>query len=190
MREIQPRRWTREEYYRMAKTGVLRPDERVELIDGEVFQVVPQRSLHATAILMAEKALKIAFGEVYNVRYQLPLALDPHSEPEPDVSVVRGSYLDYRDEHPSTAVLVVEVLDTTLKTDRNRKGSLYARARIPEYWIVNLLDQRLEVYRDPVASATARYGWEYKTFHHYSAGQSISPSQAPQAQIAVADLLP
>lgn len=105
---------------------------------------------------MTQDALRKAFGEGTHVRIQLPLALDPSSEPEPDVTVVRGSPRDYRDAHPSAALLVVEVADTTLSHDRDQKGSLYARAGVADYWIVNLVDQVLEVYRDPGPSPQSR----------------------------------
>lgn len=119
-----------------------------------------------------------------------PPALDPYSEPEPDVSVVQGSYLDYRDNHPSTALLVVEISESTLELDRERKGSLYARAGIPEYWILNLPERKLEVYRDPAPATTGRYGWEYKSVQNYAAEQSVALLHAPEAQIRVEELLP
>lgn len=190
MREIEIRRWTREEYHRMAESGVLSPDERVELIDGEIFRVMPQGNLHPVAIRLAAEALRAALGKGYDILIQMPLALEPHSEPEPDLAVVRGSPRDFRNSHPTTALLVVEVAETTLDDDRGRKGSLYARAGIPDYWICNLIHRRLEVYRDPATSSTARYGWEYKSVSYYAPGQSLSPLHAPQVQIAVDDLLP
>ncbi|MBI2370409.1 MAG: Uma2 family endonuclease, partial [Deltaproteobacteria bacterium] len=104
--------------------------------------------------------------------------------------VVPGSPRDYLDAHPTTALLVVEVADTTLVYDRDLKGSLYARAGIAEYWIVNLTDRALEVYRDPAPSPRARYGSSYQTFQRLSPPDSVSPLAAPWARIAVADLLP
>jgi Uma2 family endonuclease len=150
---LQTRRWTRAEYERMAETGVLRPDERVELLDGEILLVMtPQNSPHAAVIGKTEDVLRQTFGRGIWVRTQMPLILDPDSEPEPDLAVVPGSPSDYVQEHPRTALLVVEVADTTLEKDRGRKAATYARAGIPEYWIVNLVDHCLEVYRDPIAS--------------------------------------
>jgi Uma2 family endonuclease len=184
------RRWTRQEYDRMVEAGVFPPGERVELIDGEVLAMTPQGSAHATALLLAEDALRKAFDAGTHVRVQLPLALDPSSEPEPDVTVVRGSPRDYRDAHPSAALLVVEVADTTLPYDREQKGSLYARAAVADYWIVNLVDRVLEVYRDPGPLSQSRYGWGYRTVEHYSAGESVSPLASPHARVPVADLLP
>jgi Uma2 family endonuclease len=174
----------------MVEVGVFPPGERVELIDGEVLQETPQGSLHATALLLAEEALRRAFGGSSHVRVQMPLAVDPSSEPEPDVSVVPGSLRDYRDAHPTSALLVVEVADTTLPHDREQKGSLYARAGIAEYWIVNLLDRRVEVYRDPTSMPEARYGWSYRSVRHAAPDDHLSPLAAPLAHVAVADLLP
>ncbi len=187
---VQTRRWTREEYERLIETGIFHPEERVELIDGELVVVTPQKSIHATAICLAEDVLRIAFGSGCNVRAQLPLALDPDSEPEPDVAVVAGTPRDYRDAHPTAALLVVEVADTTLAFDRERKGSLYARAGIAEYWIVNLADRVLEVHRDPGPVPSAQYGWSYRATQRLSASDSVSPLAAPRARIAVSDLLP
>src|SRR5438445_12837702 len=149
MGTLQVRRWTRQEYDRMVEAGVLAPGERAELIDGEVLAMAPRGSLHATAVRLAEEALRAVFGAGYDVRVQMPLALDPSSEPEPDVAVVRGSPRAYRDAHPASALLVVEVAGTTLGYDRDQKGSLYARAGVAEDWIVNLLDRAAAPGRSP-----------------------------------------
>jgi len=164
----------------MVEAGVLAPGERAELIDGEVLAMPPQGSLHATAVRLAEEALRAAFGAGYDIRVQMPLALDPSSEPEPDVAVVRGSPRDYRDAHPTSALLVVEVADTTLGYDRDQKGSLYARAGVAEYWIVNLLDRRVEVCRDPTPESQARYGWTYRNVRSYATGDQIAPLALPR----------
>ncbi len=141
---VRVRRWTRDEYERLGDLGVLGPEERVELIDGVVYQMPPQHSRHATGVRLTEIALSKAFGEGFDVRAQLPLALGDYSEPEPDMAVVIGDARDFTDAHPATALLVVEVSETTLAFDRETKSSLYAAAGIPEYWIVNLVDRRLE----------------------------------------------
>ncbi len=142
--------WTREEYYRMAQMGLFQ-GKRVELIEGRVIVTSPVGSLHAAAATLAARAVKKSFGEGYFVRWQMPLALGERSEPEPDVAVIAGDVRDYVHDHPTTAALIIEVADTSLAYayDRTTKGSLYARAGIPEYWIVNLVDRQLDVYRDP-----------------------------------------
>jgi Uma2 family endonuclease len=190
MSAVPVRRWSRSEYDRMVEAGVFAPGERAELIDGEVVAVTPQGSLHAAAVGLAEQALRAAFGPAHHVRVQMPLALDPSSEPEPDVAVVAGSPRDYRDAHPASALLVVEVADTTLAHDRERKGSLYARAGVAEYWLVNLLDGRVEVHRAPVPEPQACYGWAYREVQRSGAGELIRPLGAPQSVVRVADLLP
>ena len=92
---------------------------------------------------------------------QGPVALDDESEPEPDVAVVPGQWDDYSDAHPARPVLVVEVADSRLSFDQKHKGSLYARAHLADYWILNLVDRVLEVYRQPAPSITAAFGWDY-----------------------------
>src|SRR5688572_15390783 len=145
--EPQIHRWTRQEYYRMADAGLFH-DRRVELIEGEVVDMPPQKNAHYTAILLVQRALEKAFGTNHTVRVQGPLDLGERSQPEPDLAVVPGSPRDYQD-HPKTALLVVEVSDTTLAFDRERKAKLFAKAGIPEFWIINLVDRVVEVYRTP-----------------------------------------
>jgi Uma2 family endonuclease len=124
------------------------------------------------------------------VRVQLPVALDDDSEPEPDLSVVPGSFRDYPRDHPARAVLIVEIAESSLALDRNEKGSLYARARVADYWIVDLVDRALEVHREPAAQAGAPYGWRYASVVTLRAGETVTPLSAPHAPIAVADLIP
>ena len=183
---VEARRWTRDQYERMVRAGVLTPEDKVELIDGEILQVTPQSAAHAAAVMAVEEALRNAFGPGCAVRVQFPLALTDDSEPEPDVAVVPGSWRDFREAHPSTALLVVEVADASIDYDRDRKGCLYARAGIEEYWIVNLVEQRLEVYRDPGKSDA---GFAYQQVLHFCAGQHISPLAKPEARINLNDIL-
>jgi Uma2 family endonuclease len=114
------------------------------------------------------------------------LALDPASEPEPDIAIVSGSPRDYRDAHPSTALLIVEVADASLAFDRTVKASLYARAAIPEYWLLNLVDQLLEVHRNPGQSSGGRYA----LVERHQAGDRVAPLFLPDRFIAVAEVLP
>jgi len=190
MREVQLRRWTRGEYDRMIEAGVLTSEDRVELINGDILSVTPQGSRHATAITLCAKAVGNVVRPDCHVRVQLPLALDDLSEPEPDVAVVAGSSREYRDAHPASALGIIEVADVTLAFDRQQKSSLYARAGIPEYWILNLIEQRLEIYVDPRPDSSQGFGWGYELADCYGAGQSVSPRFAPDAGVAVSDLLP
>jgi len=118
----------------------------------------------------------------------MPLIVDPDSEPEPDLAVVTGSPRDYVSAHPRTALLVVEVADTTLALDRQRKLPTYARAGIPEYWILNLVERFLEVHRHPVSlpDQPARY----ETIQRLTAADRIAPLARPEASISVGDWLP
>jgi Uma2 family endonuclease len=184
------RQWTREEYMQMAELGVLKPGERTELIEGEIIQMSPQNSPHITAVILMTDALRTAFGQGYVIRTQAPIALSEISEPEPDIAVVVGAPRDYSDAHPTTALLIVEVSDTTLTYDRGRKASLYAKAGIEDYWIVNLVHQRLEVYRNPAPMSEQPFGYGYKYVAFYMATDAVAPLAAPQDFVTVADILP
>lgn len=187
---VPTKRWTRLEYDRLIEKGVFGTEDRIELLGGALVVREPQGSPHAMGIRMAEEALRRVFAAGWDVRGQLPVALDDDSEPEPDISVVPGSFRDYRYGHPPRAVLIVEVAESSLSLDRALKGSLYARARVPEYWIVNLVDRALEVHRDPVADAAARYGWRYTTVATLRVGETVTPLSAPDSPISVGELIP
>jgi Uma2 family endonuclease len=184
------RRWKRVEYERLVECGIFRPGEPLELLGGLLVVAEPQGSAHFTAIRLVEEALRTAFGAGWDVRSQGPIALDDESEPEPDVAVVPGSARDYRDAHPASPVLVVEVAESSLAIDREHKGSLYARAALPEYWILNLVSRVLEVYRDPAPEPSAAFGWRYRSVDIVGPDGLVSPLAAPAAHVAVADLLP
>lgn len=184
------RRWTRAEYERLIDEGVFRAGERLELVGGELVVREPQHSPHATAIELALDALREAFGPGWRVRIQLPVALDDESEPEPDIAVAPGVPRDYLASHPTRAALIVEVAESSLAFDREHKGSLYARARIADYWIIDLVDRVLEVYRDPLPAAEAVFGWRFGSVLTLRAGDVVSPLAVPRARIRVGDLLP
>jgi Uma2 family endonuclease len=184
------RRWTRHEYERLMDRGFLGEDDPVELLDGLLLVKEPQHSRHRTAVLLVARAVERAFGEGWFVQTQSPIALDDRSEPEPDVCVVRGSPRDYVEAHPTRAALVVEVADSGLRLARGRKAAAYARARIAEYWIVNLVDRVLEAHRGPARPGPARRHWGYAAIETLGADATITPLAAPSAAIAVADLQP
>jgi Uma2 family endonuclease len=184
------RRWTRAEYDCLIDKGVFQPDERLELLAGQLVVREPQGDPHTFAIELANEALRTAFGPEWRVRVQLPVALDDESEPEPDVSVAPGPLREGSEAKPSRLVLVVEIAQSSLAFDRTYKGSLYARARVPEFWIVNIVDRVLEVYRDPKPDASASYGWAYRSVQSLDVGEHASPLAAPTARVPVADLLP
>jgi Uma2 family endonuclease len=187
-REVQTRYWTRAEYDRLIEIGFFDEDEPIELLAGQLVVREPQYAPHATGVRLADEALRRVFGTGWDVRAGLPVALDDESEPEPDVCVAPGGPRTYLDAHPARPVLIVEIALSSLAVDRRIKGSLYARAGIADYWIVNLSERQLEVYRDPVADAPQ--GWRYANVQVLGAQATVSPLAAPAAVIAVADLLP
>jgi Uma2 family endonuclease len=141
-------------------------------------------------VLLAAKALEAAFGEGWFVQTRSPIILDDRSEPEPDVCVVRGSPRDYVEAHPRRPALIVEVAPSGLRLARGRKAAAYARARIADYWIVNLVDRVLEVHREPARPGPARRSWGYAAIRTIGADATIAPLAAPAAGVRVADLLP
>ena len=176
--EIRTRRWSRAEYEKLIDLGVFQPGDAIELIGGELMVAEPQGTAHYTAIRKTAKALEAAFGPGWEVRTQGPIGLDEESEPEPDVAVVPGGPDDYRSAHPSRPALTVEVAESSLGADRERKGSLYARAGLPDYWVLNLVDRVLEVYREPAADSAAPYGWRYAQREVFDASARVSPLAA------------
>lgn len=125
---VQLKRWTREEYRRLAERGVLGEDDHVQLVDGEIVQMPPQSPLHSGTVHLVAEAMRRACPPGYSVWTQLPLALSPWSEPEPGVAVVSGDPRAYLVEHPTSAALIVEVAVATGAYDRERKPTVYARA--------------------------------------------------------------
>lgn len=181
---------TRARYDRLVDVGIFGPEDRVELLDGLLIAREPQGERHATVVALVRAALERAFGRGYHIREEKPVALDERSEPEPDIVVVPGGPRDYLTGHPSRPVLIVEVAETSLKLDRLRKGGLYARAGIAEYWIVNLVGEVLEVYRDPVRAPSGHGDWKYDSVRLLRRNAVVTPLAAPRARIRVAALLP
>lgn len=184
------RRWTRVEYERLVELGIFRPGERLELLDGQLLVREPQGTNHATAIRRALAAIRRALGDAWQIDSQLPIALDADSEPEPDVAVVPGGPSTYRHAHPTRPVLIVEIAEASYRIDREYKASLYARAGIADYWIVDLVHNTLEVHREPEASPDAQYGWRYRRVETLRPPAVVAPLVAPESSIAVADLVP
>ncbi len=183
------RRWTREEYDRLVNAGLFH-EEPVELIGGQLIVAEPQGTHHSSKLGAAGDALRTALPPGWLVRVQMPVALDDESAPEPDLALVPGTWTDYETSHPARPALVVEVAESSLAFDRREKGSLYARAGVPDYWILNLVDRVLEVYRDPTPDASAPYGWRYRVVERLTSTATASPLELPSVRIAVRDFLP
>jgi Uma2 family endonuclease len=181
--DIDLHRWNREEYERLGEAGFFPPDARLELIDGLIYHMGPQTSFHSTCVRAVQDGLEEIFSAGYDVRVQMPLALGDDSEPEPDVAVVRGHFTDYTFSHPTTAVLAVEVADSSLLHDRRRKIPLYARSGILETWLVVLRKKAVEVYRDPVDGA-------YRSQIVLRLGDVLSPVGKPEASIPIERFFP
>jgi Uma2 family endonuclease len=184
------RRWTRVEYDRLIDVGFFRPGEHLELLGGELVVSEPQGTLHATAVGLVEDTLRACFASGWVVRVQMPIALDDESEPEPDVAVVPGTRYHYTTAHPSRPALLVEVAESSLAEDRGAKAALYARGGITDYWILNLVDRVLEVYRNPLTATAQPSGWHYQDVTVLHDGASIAPLACPDSSVEVAALLP
>ena len=177
-------RFNVKEYYRMAETGVLRPDARVELLNGEIIDMSPIGSTHAGTVKRFIRIFTKLGRDRWVISAQDPLRLDDHSEPEPDFMLLKPSPDDYTSRHPQPdeVFLLIEVSDTTLDFDHEEKLAAYGRAGVAEVWIVNLIDTTIEVYREPHFT-----GYGGKTI--VRAGDTIAPLAFPDAAVDVAELL-
>jgi len=178
-------RRTGEEYFRLVEAGILGPDDRVELLDGVIVGVSPQNPRHASALRRAQLALEAAIGGRAVLSIQLPLLVGVYSVPEPDLAVLPGRAPDYDRTHPTKALLVVEIAETSIAQDRLTKAAIYAAASVPEYWLVNLRDDHVEVFRSP-AVAAGRY--EEKTVAR--PGDRLGIAALGGVDVVVDDLLP
>ncbi len=177
-------RFSVKDYYRMAETGVLRPDARVELLDGRIIDMSPIGPFHGGVTKYLNKLFSAAANGRWLTQVQDPVHLDDHSEPEPDLALLKPAADFYRRRHPQPedVFLLVEVSDATLATDQEDKLPAYGRAGIAEVWIVNLNELTVEVYRDPNFA-----GYAAKTI--LRAGDQASPQAFPDTAVDVAELL-
>lgn len=180
-----PFRFSREQYYRLGELGFF-DGKRVERIHGEIVEMSPIGWPHVVGTTKTADALNAIFAGRAWINQGNPIPTDD-SDPQPDVMVVPGRIEDYAD-HPTHALLIVEVADTTLARDTMVKACLYAGAGIAEYWVLDLNHRELLVFRDPATRPDGAA--EYRTRLAFDASQSVSPLAAPTASIRVADLLP
>jgi Uma2 family endonuclease len=182
-------RLTVDKYHRMIETGVLTKYDRIELLEGHMVLKMSQNPPHSNSSENADESIRRRLPAGWRVRTQKPITL-ADSEPEPDVAVVRGDRTTYASRHPgpSDIGVVLEVSDTTLAIDRNDKTRIYARASLPIYWIINLIDRQVEVYTDPRPVDPVP---SYATRTDYRPGDSVPLFLDGQtiAQIPVDELL-
>lgn len=179
-------RWSGALYDQVVDAGIFN-GLHIELINGEILDMSPMNEPHAQAIQLAMYALLPHFSASdFTIRVQLPMRLGESSRPEPDLALIPGTARQITG-HPTMARLVIEVSDATLEFDREEKCVIYARSEIPEYWIINLRERRVEVRRNPISKVA---GSHYTDINVVRPGEFITPLDAGSAKIAVADLLP
>jgi Uma2 family endonuclease len=172
------------EYHRMGEANILGPDERVELLNGRIIEMPPIGPDHAYTVTELDELLRARFHGRAVVRDQQPLTLDSFSEPEPDLVLARGPSVRYKSAHPSPVdtLLVIEVSHSSLPTDRGEKLAAYARSGVPEYWIVNIVDEVVEQHADPAGSL-------FRSHRIFRRGERIAPNAFPADAIAIEEIL-
>ena len=197
-----------QDYHRMVEARVLAPDERVELISGQLYKMAAKGTAHSAAVTRIERVLKARLSDRVLLRFQDPIALDDYSEPEPDIAVVKVDPLDYEEHHPTPTevYLLIEVADTTLrlrsgvalslpkgdtlKRDRELKAPAYAQSGIQDYWILDVNQRQLYVFRSPTVSPEpCRRATGYTNEFVLSDSDVISPLTFLDCQIAVVEML-
>lgn len=183
-RQVAKRRFSVDEYYRMAEVGILTEDERLELLDGEVIRLSPISSRDAACVMRLNAFLNRVVGGRTIVSVRHPIHLDDFSEPQPDVALLRRREDFYAASHPTAAdvLVVIEVADTSVEYDRKRKLPLYARAGIPEFWLANLPEERFEIHTQP------RDG-EYQSVTVVRRGETIASPTIAGLSVNASDVL-
>jgi Uma2 family endonuclease len=180
-----PKRWTKREYNDLVDRGLLRG--RVFLYRGEILEMPAMGSLHRFGVTNVNDWLNDTFRPEYRVQIQLPFECPDESEPEPDAAVVTHEQMA-RLPHPNRAVLVIEVSDSSLEEDQEMAFD-YASADVPDYWILNMRDRQIEVFRDPVTDPSSPTGRRYAWHQTFNEADSISPLARPDVRLKVAALL-
>ena len=178
-------RFTVDDYYRMADVGILAPDARVELLEGEIIEMFPIGPFHSGVGTRLQTIFTKVGGDRWIVRSQYPIHLDDGSEPQPDLALVKPRDDFYTESHPQAhdVHLLVEVADSSVRFDREEKLPVYARAGIAEFWLVNLVERKVEIYRGPSPDGT------YRTLVQARHGDRIAPAAFPDAVLTVEALL-
>ena len=181
-------RFSVDQFYQLDELGFF-DDRRAELIEGVIYEMTTKPP-HALASELVLRTLIMVFGTAWRIRPAAPLETGRRSLLEPDYAIVGGEIRDSGLVHPSTAVLLIEISDSTLRKDRTIKAHHYAQAGIPDYWIVNLVDRQLEVHRSPGPDLARRGRFRYSDVTIVPESGRMAPLAAEQSPIAVADLLP
>ncbi|MFB6214898.1 MAG: Uma2 family endonuclease [Candidatus Bipolaricaulia bacterium] len=187
--KVRKRRFTVEEYYKLAQAGVLSEDDRVELIEGEIIEMVPIGSRHAACVKRLNHQLSQKIEEAIIISVQDPIRLSEHSEPQPDLALLEPRPDYYADEHPGPedVLLLVEVAESSQEYDRERKIPLYAQAKIPETWLVDLKKEMVVTYHKPGKET-------YRKTRKYRAGERITFDPQKESvkgiELAVEEILP
>lgn len=178
------RRLSVQDYHQMAESGILQPDERVELLEGQIIQMAAKGTAHSASVSRIEQLLRNRLGSCILLRFQDPIRLDDYSEPEPDIAVVRPNPNFYEDHHPipSEVFLLIEVSDKTLQFDRETKAPVYGRSGIAEYWVLDVNGRKLHGYRSP-----SKTGYQSETI--LSEELEIAPLAFPDCVMAVREML-
>ncbi|HJQ34132.1 MAG TPA: Uma2 family endonuclease [Pyrinomonadaceae bacterium] len=182
--EVTRHRFTVAEYERMGQFGIFSEDKRVELVCGEVILMSPIGERHAACVDFLTQFITLRLRHSAIVRVQNPVQLDDYSEPQPDITVLkpRADFYRHTHPHPEDMLVVIEVSDTTLDYDRKVKLPLYAAAGIPEAWLVNLPEERIEVYGDPA-------GGEYRSARSYARGRRLQSHTLASLRVSVSKVL-
>lgn len=182
--QIAKRWFSVDEYYRMAKAGILTEADRVELIEGEIIEMSPIGSGHAGCVKRLVALLSGQIGQDAVLSVQDPISIDEFSEPQPDIALVRPRADFYSEGHPkaSDVLLLIEVADTSVEYDRNVKLPLYAKARVPEVWLVNLPQETIEIYRQPLDKS-------YREVRLVKRGESIESEAVSELKLEAEKIL-
>jgi Uma2 family endonuclease len=176
--------WTVQEYHHMSELGILNASERTELITGKIVLMTAKGTPHVIALQLIASSLQAQLNNAL-IRTQDPIELDDFSEPEPDLVIVKGRILDYSSRHPgpNDVLLVVEIADSTLKKDCEVKDKLYARSNIPDYWVIDVKNDQVHIFRTPTPTG-------YASHLILSASQAVSPLAFPEVVLPISQILP
>ncbi|WP_439628489.1 Uma2 family endonuclease [Gemmata sp.] len=182
-------RWTAEQFNAVCGMGWFE-GRRPFLLDGVMWEKGPMSPTYACTLGLVTDALRPLFSKSWLIRQQMPLTVDEYNDPVPDVGVVRGEPRDFSDEHPSTAVMVIEVADTSLQIDLTEKAERYATAGVADYWVLDVVNRELYVLRDPAPLPAGLGATADRDQKKFTTSDRVSPLAAPHASVLVGDLLP